>query len=222
MCLQGFSQSCIDINTNEVVSYLNKEIKPTLDLKLDRDDGFLAIKGKRLNLQLPEVDYQMRKYNRTWKYSFHNVRRVDSNFFYDSNKNLFALDVKFESDNSEIKGRCPDCIKTSRDSRAPDINWTSSQILRIYLKPAVYSNSVSFLVDDMKFIGDFEANGLGIAMLSLVDNSLRQLKTELQKVFQNGQTQRLFNDALKPLLRAKNVTNVRSVSLASSGLRTCR
>jgi hypothetical protein len=218
----SINAQCVDISTQDVVNYLNREIKPSLDLKLDKDDGFLAIKGKRQNLQLPEVDYQMRKYNRTWKYSFHNVRRVDSNFFYDSNKNLFALDVKFESDDSEIKGRCPDCIKPSRDSRAPDINWTSTQILRIYLKPTVYDNSVSFLVDDMKFIGEFEANGLGVAMLSLVDKSLRELKTELQKVFQNGQTQRLFNDALRPLLINKNVRTVRSVSLASSSLRTCR
>ena len=218
----SISAQCVDISTKDVVNYLNREIKPSLDLKLDKDDGFLAIKGQRQNLQLPEVSLDRGKWKRTWTYSFYNIRRVDNNFFYDSNKNLIALDVKFESDESELKGRCPGCPK-SKDLRAPDINWTSVQILRLYLKPIVYDNSISFEVDDIKYIGDFKANGLfGGLMNELIRKSLNQLKSELQKVFQNGQTQRLFNDALKPLLRAKNASIVRSVSLASSGLRTCR
>jgi len=148
--------------------------------------------------------------SRTWKYSFNNVRRVDSNFFYDSKLNLFALDVKFESDDSEIKGLCPGCVKAFRDSRAPDINWTSVQILRMYLKPKVYDNSISFFITDIKFIGDFQANGLGSIMGSLISKSLNELKTELKKVFENGQTQRLFNNALNPLLRSKRISSVRT------------
>ena len=148
-------------------------------MKLDKSDGFLAIKRKRQNLQLPEVSHDRGKFKRTWKYSFHNIRRVDNNFFYDSNKNLIALDVKFESDDSEIKGTCPKCIKASRDSRAPDINWTSVQILRLYLKPTVYDNSISFEVDDIKFIGDFKANGLfGPLMNKLIQKSLNQLNQD--------------------------------------------
>jgi len=221
--LSTVSAQCIDVNMKDVVNYLNREIKPSLDLKLDKSDGFLAIKGKRQNLQLPEVSYKRGKYKHTWKYSFHNIRRVDNNFFYDSNKNLIALDVKFESDGSEIKGLCPGCIKKSRDSRAPDINWTSVQILRLYLKPTVYDNSISFEVDDIKFIGDFKANGLfGPLMNKLILESLTQLKSELQKVFHNGQTKRLLNDAIKPLLRTNNIINVRSVSMASSSLRACK
>ena len=218
----SINAQCVDISTQDIVNYLNREIKPSLDLKLDKDDGFLAIKGQRQNLQLPEVSLDRGKWLRTWTYSFYNIRRVDNNFFYDSNKNLIALDVKFESDDSELKGRCPGCPK-SKDLRAPDINWTSVQILRLYLKPIVYDNSISFEVDDIKFIGDFEANGtFGGLIYDLIGISLYQLKRELQKVFQNGQTQRLFNDAIKPLLQAKSVGNVRSVSLASSSLRTCR
>ncbi|WP_338357583.1 hypothetical protein [Yeosuana marina] len=217
----NMAAQCKDISTTSVIDYLNREIKPSLDLKLDKDDGFLAIKGQRLNLQLPEVSHD-RGIKRTWTYSFYNIRRVDNNFFYDSNKNLIALDVKFESDDSELKGRCPGCPK-SKDLRAPDINWTSVQILRLYLKPIVYNNSISFEVDDIKFIGDFKANGLqSLLRDEVVGKSLNQLKIELQKVFQNGQTQRLFNDAIKPLLQAKNISNVRSVSLASSSLRACK
>ena len=220
--LSSTSAQCTDVNTKDVVNYLNREIKPSLDLKLDKDDGFLAIKGQRQNLQLPEVSLDRGKWKRTWTYSFYNIRRVDNNFFYDSNKNLIALDVKFESDDSELKGRCPGCPK-SKDLRAPDINWTSVQILRLYLKPIVYDNSISFEVDDIKYIGDFKANGLfGGLMNELIGKSLNQLKSELQKVFQNGQTQRLFNDVLKPLLRTNNISNVRSVSMASSSLRACK
>jgi len=218
----NMTAQCKDISTKDVINYLNREIKPSLDLKLDKDDGFLAIKGKRQNLQLPEVSLDRGKWKRTWTYSFYKIRRVDKNFFYDSNKNLIALDVKFESDDSELKGRCPGCPK-SKDLRAPDINWTSVQILRLYLKPIVYDNSISFEVDDIKYIGDFKANGLfGGLMNELIRKSLNQLKSELQKVFQNGQTQRLFNDALKPLLRTNNISNIRSVSMASSSLRACK
>lgn len=220
--LSSTSAQCNDISTKSVIDYLNREIKPSLDLKLDKDDGFLAIKGQRQNLQLPEVSLYRGKWKRTWTYSFYNIRRVDNNFFYDSNKNLIALDVKFESDDSELKGRCPGCPK-SKDLRAPDINWTSVQILRLYLKPIVYDNSISFEVDDIKYIGDFKANGLfGGLMNKLILESLNQLKSELQKVFQNGQTQRLLNDAIKPLLRTNNISNVRSVSMASSSLRACK
>tara|TARA_R110002096_G_scaffold124327_1_gene268940 strand:+ start:4181 stop:4882 length:702 start_codon:yes stop_codon:yes gene_type:complete len=217
----NMTAQCIDISPKSIVYYLNKEIKPSLDMKLDKNDGFLAIKRQRQDLYLPDIDFKWSKVNRTWKYSFNDVRRVDNNFFFDSKRNLFALDVKFESDGPEIKGRCPGC-KKGNDSRAPDINWTSVQILRIYLKPTVYDNSVSFLVEDIKFIGGFKANALGRVMKSLVSNSLDKLKVELQKVFQNGQTQRLLNDAIKPLLKTNNISNVRSVSMASSSLRACK
>lgn len=214
------SAQCIDINTQQVVSFLNREIKPRLDLKLDKTDGFLAIRGVRQNFSVPEI--KIKGIARDWVYNFEGVRRMDSNFFFDSRKNVFALDVKFEGDGPEIKGTCPGCIKMSRDSRAPDIEWGTPQILRIFLKPVIYQTGVTLEVSDIRLIGEFKANGLGSLMSGLTSSVHQKLKQEMITLFKNGETQRIFHDALAPLLRSNGVARPTSVSLASSSLRMCR
>ncbi|MDP5157741.1 MAG: hypothetical protein NWQ07_04080, partial [Flaviramulus sp.] len=214
------SAQCIDIDTKSIVNYLNKEIKPSLDMKLDKTDGFLAIKGKRQNFSVPKVTVS--PLARDWDYNFENVRRMDSNFFYDSKKNAVVLDIKFENDGPEIKGTCPGCIKASRDSRAPDIDWESPNILRIFLKPIIYQNSVSFEVSDMTMLGKFNAKGLGDIFLSLTKDIEKAVKLEMIALFGNGETQRLFNDAIKPLLNENKVSKPTSVTMASSSLRICK
>ena len=216
----GVSAQCTDIDTKSVINYLNQEIKPSLDMKLDKNDGFLAIKGQRQDFSVPKVTVS--PLARDWDYNFENVRRMDSNFFYDSKKNAVVLDIKFENDGPEIKGTCPGCIKASRDSRAPDINWESPNILRIFLKPIIYQNSVSFEVSDMTMLGKFNAKGLGDIFLSLTKDIEKAVKLEMIALFGNGETQRLFNDAIKPLLNENKVSRATSVTMASSSLRVCK
>ena len=200
-CLIGINsaeaQKCTDINTKEIATFLNEKIKPRFDLKLDKEDGFLAILGNRQDFSVPSVT--IRPISRAWTYHFENVRRMDSNFFYDTKKNLFVLDVNFEDNGPELKGLCPGCKRIFRDRRAPDVNWGNPSILRIYLNPKVYQNSISFDVTDIKLIGNFNANGLGNNIPNLTTSVVYQLKSELVTLFNNGQTQRLFSDALKPL-----------------------
>lgn len=219
VCTYTFAQ-CIDIPTESVVSYLNRELRPGLDLKLDKSDGFLAIKGIRQNFSVPEVS--IKGIARDWTYNFDRVRRLDANFFFDSRTNSFALDVKFEDEGPEIIGTCPGCIKVSRDSRAPDIEWESPQILRIFLKPAIYQTGVALEVSDIRLIGEFNANGLGDIMLSLTDTIRYKLKQEIIALFTNGETQRIFHDALAPLLQSNGAVRPSSVTLASGSLRMCR
>ena len=216
-----YGQKCVDIDTKKVITYLNKEVKPRFDLKLDKDDGFLAIqgKGKRQNFSVPTVTTV--PISRKWTYHFKDVRRIDSNFFYDSKKNLFALDVNFEPNGPELKGLCPGCLKRFRDRRAPDINWLSPSILRIFLNPTIYQNSISFEVSDIRFIGKFEANGLGKKVIPVATKIEHATKKELIKLFNNGNTQRLFNNAIKPLLDTNRIGSSKSVSLATSSLRIC-
>lgn len=220
MTNMSVSAQCTDIKTKKITSFLNREIKPRLDLKLDKNDGFLAIRGKRQNFSVPVITVS--PISRKWTYHFENVRRMDSNFFYDSRTNSIALDIKFENDGPELKGLCPGCIKMSRDRRAPDVNWGSPNILRIFLKPIIYQNSVSFSVSDIKLIGAFSANGVGNLIPGLTKSVTAGLKSEMIKLFRNGETQRLFNDAIKPLLNSNNVSRSRSVTLAASSLRVCK
>ncbi len=217
----NYAQNCIDIDTKKVVSYLNEQVKPKFDLKLDKDDGFLAIQtyGRRQNFSVPPVS--IKPISRKWTYHFEDVRRMDSNFFYDSKKNQFALDVNFEDNGPELKGLCPGCIRRYKDSRAPDVNWKSPSILRIFLVPNMYQNSISFRVTDIRFIGKFEANGLGKNMIPVATKVEHATKKELIELFNNGGTQRLFNNALKPLLDSNNVSRGTSVSLAAESLRIC-
>ncbi len=213
------AQNCVDIKTGAVTSYLNKKIKPRLDLKLDKNDGFLAINGQRQNLYMPDITVS--PISRTWNYYFEDVRRMDSNFFYDSKTNTIALDVKFEKNGSELKGVCNGCLKRYKDSRAPDVNWEGPQILRIYLKPMIYQRSVSFQVIDVTMIGDLSANGVGDLIPNLMKKIGNQLNVEIKKIFNSSETQRLFNDAIRPLLKENKVGSLASVSMASSSMRVC-
>lgn len=214
------SAQCIDIGTKSIVNYLNKEIKPSLDMKLDKTDGFLAIKGKRQNFSVPKVTVS--PLARDWDYNFENVRRMDSNFFYDSKKNAVVLDIKFENDGPEIKGTCPGCIKVSRDSRAPDIDWESPNILRIFLKPIIYQNSVSFEVSDITILGKLNGNFMVDLIFKITKDIEKAVKLEMIALFGNGETQRLFNDAIKPLLNENKVSKPTSVTIASSSMRVCK
>ena len=214
------AQNCVDIKTGDLTSYLNQKIKPSLDLKLDKNDGFLAINRQRQNISMPDIEVS--PISRTWNYSFNDVRRTDSNFFYDSNTNAIVLDVKFEKNGAELKGLCHGCIKRYRDSRAPDVEWEDPQILRIYLKPIIYQRSISFNVINVKMLGDLSANGVGNMIPNLTNKIATQLNIEIKKIFNSGETQRLFNDALKPLLNSNKVGSLASVSMASRSMRVCK
>ena len=212
---------CTDINTKEIAQYLNQKIKPRLDIKLDRNDGFLAINGTRQNLDLE--DLKISPVSRTWTYYFENVRRTDSNFWYDSKKNRFILDVKFENNGIELKGRCEGCwTKRSKDDRAPDVNWGDPQILRFTLKPIVYQRSVSFAVEKVDVLGKLVGRGFGDLIPTLTRDISKVVNEEMIRVFATDVTKRLFNDAIRPLLKSKNTVSANSVSLASSSLRICK
>lgn len=215
-----YGQDCVDIDTKDLISYLNRQVKPRLDMKLDKNDGFLAIRGNRQDFAVPTVQIKAALHN--WHYNFQDVRRIDSNFFFDKNKNKVVLDIKFDGVGPEIKGTCPSCIKPSRDSRAPDIEWDNPQILRLFMSPTIYQNSVSLVVKDIRMIGSLKANGLGSYMGGLTANIHNRLKAEMQSLFGNGQTQRLFNDAIRPLLNTHRVSGARSVTIATSSLRICK
>ncbi|WP_396601337.1 hypothetical protein [Algibacter sp. R77976] len=216
----NLTAQCTDINTKEIASYLNKKVKPRLDIKLDRTDGFLAINGTRQNLDLK--DLKISPVSRTWTYYFEDVRRIDSNFWYDSKKNSFILDVKFDNNGIELKGICGGCIKMSRDRRAPDIEWRGPQILRFTLKPITFQRSVSFEVREVKMIGRLEGNGLARVIPKLTNDVNRLVNDEMIRVFTTDVTKRLFNDAIRPLLKSKNTVSANSVSLASTTLRVCK
>lgn len=211
---------CTDISTKEIAQYLNKKIKPRLDIKLDRTDGFLAINGTRQNLGLE--DLKISPISREWTYFFQDVRRIDSNFWYDSKTNKFILDVKFESNGIELKGRCEGCIlNRSKDDRAPDADWRNPQILRIKLNPIVFQRSISFEVQEVEMLGKLHVRGLGNYMAKFTRSINRIVRTELIRVFTTDVTKRLFNDAMRPLLKSKNTVSANSVSLASTTLRVC-
>lgn len=220
MISASLTAQCTDINTKDIAKYLNEKVKPRLDIKLDRTDGFVAINGTRQNLDL--VDLKISPIKREWIYFFTDVRRTDSNFWYDSKKNSFVLDVKFEENGVEIKGRCEGCLtKRMKDDRAPDVNWENPQILRFTLKPIVFQRSIAFKVTEAKMIGELKSRGLGKIIPKLTSKISAILNTELTRVFSTDVTKRLFNDALRPLLKSKNTVSANSVSLASTSLRIC-
>lgn len=221
MVCTNFTAQCTDINTKEIAQYLNQKVKPRLDIKLDRTDGFLAINGTRQNLDLQ--DLKIKPIRREWTYFFQDVRRSNSNFWYDSKTNKYILDVIFESNGIELKGRCEGCwTKRSKDDRAPDVNWGNPRILRFTLKPITIQRSVSFSVTTVQVIGKFKGNGLAKAIPLLTKDIKKVVSKEMLRVFTSDVTKRLFNDALRPLLKSKKTVAANSVSLSSASLRVCK
>ncbi len=222
MCfaVTAINAQCKDISVNQLTNTLKGLILPSLKIKLDRDNSYLSILGKTENFKIPA--YDLKKAGRDWRYHVQDIRSKDANLWFNKERLQFVLDVKFEGDKSEIKGKCPGCLRRFRDRRAPDINWKNPQIARLFFRIIPYNRSVTLDITEVKLIGEFDVNGpLESFFPRIIRNQEQKIKSQVQneaKTILNNYTvkSRIANE-IRPLLSAIGVRTVSDVRLSTNG-----
>jgi hypothetical protein len=211
----GMFAQCREINIDHMTKVLKGFVEPSLKITLDRDNSRLSLLGYTQNFTLPAESIS--KAGRDWSYFVQDVRSDDSNLYFDKNRNDFVLDVRFEGEGSEIKGICPGCIKMSRDSRAPDLNWKGARIARLRFRPVPFEGSISLEVTSVELFGEFDLNGiLDTLFPRMVRNMENKIKREIQNnalvILNKTDVKRSIAEKIRPVLSAMGITHVRSVS----------
>ena len=211
----GLFAQCNEINIDNMTRSLKALIVPTLNITLDRDNAKLSLLGYNQKFTIPAEPIS--KVGRDWSYYVQDVRSDDSNLFFDKNRNHFVMDVRFEGNGSEIKGVCPGCIRMSRDSRAPDLNWKGARIARLRFRPVPFEGSVTLEVTSVELFGEFDLNGILDALFPrMVRNMENKIKREIQNnalvILNRTDIKRSIANNLRPILRTMGITNVRRIS----------
>lgn len=211
----GVFAQCNEINIDNMTRSLKALIEPTLKITLDRDNSQLSLLGYSQKFTLPAENIS--KAGRDWSYYVQDVRSDDSNLYFDKNRNHFVMDIRFEGDGSEIKGVCPGCIRMSRDSRAPDLNWKGARIARLRFRPVPFEGSVTLEVTSVELFGEFDLNGILDGLFPrMVRNMENKIKREIQTnaliILNRTDIKRSIANNLRPILRSMGITDVRRIS----------
>lgn len=219
MAINCFAQ-CREMNVSDLTETLNNLVKPTMSIKLDRDDSRFTILGYTERFSLPAENIS--KPARDWRYHVEDIRSDDSNLWFDKKQKNFVLDVRFEGDGPEIKGICPGCLKRFRDRRAPDVNWIKSRIARLRFNPIVYNNGITLEIIDVELFGEFDVNGplesfFPRMIRKIEDRIKKDVQTEARKSLSNTNIKRQIAARTQPLVTALGLRSVRSIRFSSDG-----
>lgn len=205
---------CREVRIDQLTEVLKDLITPTMRIKLDKDNSSLSILGQTKRFTLPSETIS--KVGNDWTYWIQDIRSDDSNIWFDKNRNHFVMDVRFEGNDSEIKGVCTGCRLGNKDNRAPDINWKGARIARLRFRPSVFEGSLTIEVLDVELFGEFDLNGfLESIFPRMVRNMETKLKNEIQTktheiLFQTS-TKRQIANAIRTPLEALGIRNVRRI-----------
>tara|TARA_R110002096_G_scaffold266755_1_gene460425 strand:+ start:5145 stop:5963 length:819 start_codon:yes stop_codon:yes gene_type:complete len=208
----------MDIRGTEKI--LRERVGRTLNIKLDKDYGFVEIMGTRQNLNFS--DYKVKKAGNDWVYTLNNINSTLTRVEYKNS--LYVLNVSFETDDSEIKGRCPGC-RVGKDKRAPDIQWKDPSLI-ITLKPTVYNGSFTFEVQRVYLGGDFDFNGVMDKFLPSVtrffQNQMEKaFKNHMQRTFNSGRVKQLLANAFKGEVQKLGISTVKNVDMSRHKIYLC-
>lgn len=213
--------NCKAMNIRNTETILRDRVGRTLKLKLDKDYGFVEIMGKKQGIAFTEFVYKKPGHN--WRYYLNDVNSRVTRVRY--SKKHYYFTIEFEADKSEVKGKCPGCLKRFRDSRAPDIQWRNPKI-EVKLIPVAFSNSLSFSVVDVEILGKFETNGaIKAALPSIMTHFKRQIKkavrSQIKQVLNSSQVKPLLANAFKNEIRRLGLTKVRHVDMSKTNIYLC-
>lgn len=211
---------CREMNVNQLTGTLKSLLLPSLSIKLDRDDSRFSILGRTERFAIPAENIS--KPARDWRYHVQDLNSDDSNLWFDKNQKNFVLDVRFEGDDSEIKGICPGCLRRFRDRRAPDVNWKGARIARLRFNPIPYNGTVSIEIVGVELFGEFDING---PLESFFPRMVRNIENRIKRDIQNKGATLLNNNAIKqrigreirPLIQALGINSVRRIQITTNG-----
>lgn len=216
----GTFAQCREMRIDQLTRTLKGIIEPGLAIKLDKDDSRFSILGRTERFTIPAENIS--KPARDWRYHVQDIRSDDSNLWFDKNQKNFVLDVRFEGENSEIKGTCPGCLRRFRDRRAPDVNWKGSRIARLRFRPVPYDGSVSIEIIAVELFGEFDLNGpLESFFPRMVRNMENRIKNDIQtkgrSLLNNNSIRQRIGREISPLIQALGIRSVRRIQISGDG-----
>lgn len=150
---QSDGRKCLPIDYRRLERIVTDKLARSLSIYLDKDKSRIALLGKKSNLSIG--NYKVKKPGNDWNYHLKDIRSTRTRV--SGKRSSITLQVFFESDGTEIKGKCPGC-RVGNDKRAPDFHWKNPNLL-IYLKPTAYKGMLTFDVRLVKVMGKLEMNG---------------------------------------------------------------
>lgn len=218
--LKKEEKMCKPMNISRTEKILREKVGRTLNVKLDKDYGFVEIMGNKQNLNFGK--YKVKKAGNDWVYTLNNINSNLTRVEYKNNR--YILKIFFESDNSEIKGRCPGC-RVGKDKRAPDIQWKDPSLL-ITLTPAAFNNSFTFEVERVVLGGSFDFNGMMDKFLPSITRYFqgqmeRAFRKHMQNTFNSTTVKKMLAGAFKDDVNRLGLSSVKSVDMSREKIYLC-
>lgn len=214
------SNNCLPLEMKEIENVLRDRVARNMNLYLDRDYGFIEFMGQKTDLTFET--YKLKKAANDWQYHLNDIR---SNLTRVVRKgSLFVLQVQFETEKNEIKGKCPKC-KVGNDKRAPDLDWRNP-MLYITLKPVAFNNSLTFDVSKVEMAGQLDVNGpMDKFMPSVAAFFQRLIEEKVEKKIKTTLNQPTVKDmlskALKPEVDRLNLGKIVKVDDSKDNIYLC-
>lgn len=136
----------------------------------------------------------------------------------------FLLSFQFESNGTEIKGRCASsgvgtllCAAGS-DSSAPDFQLSSTRTA-VFLQPVRYGDSISYGNVRTRFSTRIDGSGLGEVVEGLVRSEIRSaVENVTQRMLDQEAVRRQIADALRSVLASNGVGAVSALRVEGENL----
>lgn len=218
------TKGCRQLAAKSVNTILTDRIANTISVKLDRERSYLRFNGSTQGLSIS--DYKVKKPARDWVYFMNDVNSTKAEAWFDERNRKFVLKITFEGDDSEIKGKCPGCIKRYRDSRAPDINWLGQRLMLIDLKPVVHKNSIAFETEKVELKGHFTINGpIQAFMPGLITYFEKQImkavEAQAKQLMNTPRVKTMMADAFQGTVSTLGLGNIDTVEIGDRHLYIC-
>tara|TARA_R110002049_G_scaffold147934_2_gene310808 strand:- start:209 stop:1030 length:822 start_codon:yes stop_codon:yes gene_type:complete len=220
----GNKVGCKQVSTRIVSGILKNSVARDLKITLDKESSQVTIMNKTQKFTIPER--KITKAGHDWVYYVNDIISIKSWSTFDSKTKKFYLFVEFEGNDSEIKGKCPGCLKRFKDRRAPDINWEGNRTARITLNPIPYNNSISFEIEKVILDGKFDFNGPAdffvAPLVKYFEAKIKEgIEKEAKKILNNPSNKKAIADALRGTVKFLGLNSVRTVEVTGENLYIC-
>ncbi len=218
-----YAQNCKAIDAKRLaLPILRKQLAP-MEIVLNKTGSYIKLKNQTIRFDMGERE--VRGPARKWVYYVNDVQSIRGKNKLTYEQGKFYLSIEFEGNGSEIKGKCPGCLKRFRDSRAPDFNWKSPRIAKIRLKPIAYNGSVAFDVEKVDLLGKFEMGGkmdILIPVLNALEIKLkREIEKQTKKILNSPENKAAFAKGFEGFVKLNRLSRVSSVYTAGNKLFFC-
>lgn len=213
-------RNCLPIETSRLERVITDKIAKDLSLYLDKDYGSIEIMGEKADMAIGK--YKMKKPGNNWHYHLNDIKSTVTRV--SRNGAIIALNVYFEDESSEIKGKCPGC-RIGNDKRAPDLQWENPKLL-IVLKPVAYNGLLTFDVDKVEMKGKLKMNGPMSKFMPSISKYFRSrietlVENQIKQTLNKPEIKNMLSNAFKPEVNRLRLGKVVSVDDSKDKIYLC-